>query len=220
MLRKMLENETNWERLLPMVIYAYNTSKHRSTNISPYEAFLGRDPPSLIMEDRNLLSTTSTSAKEIRERLSRTWDAIEHIETNAQLKQKIYFDNKINRTCKFAVGQYVLKKAVTKSKISPKWEDGWRIKKIHGKTVEIVKNVKTQTVSIDNIKPDLRGWEDVSNTNPQDWKFPNGPPTVIEDEILPSRRNPERNRRLPERFRDHYIDLPKYGGRDVEYIIP
>ena len=36
MLRSFVESETNWERYLPLVLFAYPTAKHTSTGVSPF----------------------------------------------------------------------------------------------------------------------------------------------------------------------------------------
>jgi len=41
--------QDNWEIYLPAFLYAYRMSPHKSTGHTPYEAMLGRAPPS---EDR------------------------------------------------------------------------------------------------------------------------------------------------------------------------
>lgn len=38
------EGQTNWQPLVKAVVYAYNTSVHDSTGVTPFEAFLGRKP--------------------------------------------------------------------------------------------------------------------------------------------------------------------------------
>ena len=44
MLRSYVENEADWERHLPLVLYAYRTSVHSSTGIEPYVLMFGRQP--------------------------------------------------------------------------------------------------------------------------------------------------------------------------------
>ena len=37
LLRSFVQSESNWERYLPLVLYAYRTSKHASTCVSPFQ---------------------------------------------------------------------------------------------------------------------------------------------------------------------------------------
>ena len=38
------EDRTNWDDLLPWILYYYRLSKHASTLKSPFEVVIGRDP--------------------------------------------------------------------------------------------------------------------------------------------------------------------------------
>ena len=44
MLRSYVESEPDWERYLPLVLYAYRTAKHASTGVSPFYLMFGRQP--------------------------------------------------------------------------------------------------------------------------------------------------------------------------------
>ena len=44
LLRSYVENEADWERHLPLVLYAYRTSVHSSTGVEPYVLMFGRQP--------------------------------------------------------------------------------------------------------------------------------------------------------------------------------
>ena len=38
------DTEDDWERYLPLVLYAYRTTQHSSTGVSPFQLMLGRPP--------------------------------------------------------------------------------------------------------------------------------------------------------------------------------
>ena len=44
LLRSFVQSESDWERYLPLVLYAYRTSKHASTGVSPFQLMFGRHP--------------------------------------------------------------------------------------------------------------------------------------------------------------------------------
>ena len=48
MLRCYVEKSHEWEKFFPLVLYAYRTTKHASTGITPFELMYGRDPPNMI----------------------------------------------------------------------------------------------------------------------------------------------------------------------------
>jgi len=49
LLRTYIEDEGDWERWLPLVLYAYRTTVQRSTGLTPFEFMFGRDTPSLTL---------------------------------------------------------------------------------------------------------------------------------------------------------------------------
>ena len=48
MLRCYVNKNDDWERYLYLVLFAYRTSKHSSTGVSPFQLMYGRDPPSIV----------------------------------------------------------------------------------------------------------------------------------------------------------------------------
>ena len=44
LLRSYVEKEADWERHLPLVLFAYRTATHSSTGTSPFLLMLGRQP--------------------------------------------------------------------------------------------------------------------------------------------------------------------------------
>ena len=44
LLRSFVQSEPDWERYLPLVLYAYRTARHTSTGVSPFQLMFGRHP--------------------------------------------------------------------------------------------------------------------------------------------------------------------------------
>jgi len=44
----VFDNPRDWSKLLPWTEFWYNTSYHHSTEMTPFKAVYGRDPPSII----------------------------------------------------------------------------------------------------------------------------------------------------------------------------
>ena len=53
------ETEDDWEQFSPMVMYAYHTAKHSSTNVSPFELMFGRLPCTIPLQSLHKFDTTS-----------------------------------------------------------------------------------------------------------------------------------------------------------------
>ncbi|CAC5417425.1 unnamed protein product [Mytilus coruscus] len=59
MLNKTVKEETNlWERFLPKCLFSYNTSKHSSTNFSPFYLMYWRNP--LLPNEQSIGNTVNT----------------------------------------------------------------------------------------------------------------------------------------------------------------
>ena len=50
LLRCYVDSEDDWERYLPLVLYAYRTAQHSSTGVSPFQLMFGRPPQSAFQQ--------------------------------------------------------------------------------------------------------------------------------------------------------------------------
>ena len=62
LLRCYTETEDDWEEFLPLVMYAYHTAKHTSTNLSPFELMFGRSPCTVPFQCSHKFDTASYSS--------------------------------------------------------------------------------------------------------------------------------------------------------------
>jgi hypothetical protein len=79
----VMANQTQWEKYLPLVEFAYNNSFHSSIRMPPYEALYGRPcRTSLswdILEDQvtvgpEMIQEMEEQVIQIRQRLKEAWD--------------------------------------------------------------------------------------------------------------------------------------------------
>jgi transposase InsO family protein len=134
------EHKGDWDLYIAPTLFAYRTSKHSTTRISPFFLVYGREAKlpldSLNLErEHNLLSRIGNLIDDLPENRE---IAKQHIEI-AQYKQKEMYDRHINKEQHFQIGQKVLyfKAAQDQQrtgKLLPKWKGPYFIHEIqpHG----------------------------------------------------------------------------------------
>ena len=79
----VMDNQTQWERYLPLVEFAYNNSYHSSIRMPPYQALYGRSCRTPLswekLEDRvmvgpELVQEMEKQVKQVRQRLKEAQD--------------------------------------------------------------------------------------------------------------------------------------------------
>jgi hypothetical protein len=111
------EDPRKWDQLLPYVVYAYNTSYHRSIRNTPFYLMFGRDPSLGSYGLEGVLNDDSYHTNEVRmENLKRAREiALVHINQEA-VKRKEYYDSKAKPTT-FVEGDIVMLKSIRPPKI-------------------------------------------------------------------------------------------------------
>ena len=106
------EEGDDWDDYLPAVMYAYRSSVHTTTKISPYKAIFGREAPlpiDISLFKQKQYQDPITYAEKVRRKIEIMNKSIKTNTTHSQEKMKIVYDkNKTNKQMK--VGQYVLVK--------------------------------------------------------------------------------------------------------------
>ena len=130
MLRVYVQDQADWERYLPLVLFAYHTAVHSSTRFSPFELMFGRPAltsplPSLMAFDVN------TYHFQLRSTLARLQNFVEMHITKAAHHQKTQYDHHVHEHS-FKVGDSVWLSIPTAGKLKPRWQGGWEIKSIRG----------------------------------------------------------------------------------------
>ena len=92
MLRCYVDETWEWERYLPLVLYAYRTTTHTSTKVTPFQLMYGRD--SCITSDLEVGTSHDPTSYEIflREKLAKLRDFVEGHAAREQCRQKEYYD--------------------------------------------------------------------------------------------------------------------------------
>ena len=121
MLRAYVCHEGDWEKFLPLVMFAYRTSVHTSTGASPFEIMFVRNAqtpplPACYAHD------TSSYPEQLRHKLSKLYDFVEtHMITDAAHHQQRSYNQHVQQRS-FQVGDTVWLDVPTAGKLDAKWE--------------------------------------------------------------------------------------------------
>ena len=120
MLRAYVSDQSDWEKFLPLVMFAYRTSIHTSTGISPFELMFGQSTqkphfPSLDSYD------TSSYLNQLRSKLSKLYDFVETHMVEASRHQQTSYNQHVQDR-HFQVGDMVWLSLPTAGKLDPKWQ--------------------------------------------------------------------------------------------------
>ena len=205
LLRAYVDKQENWEKYLPLVLFAYRTAKHTSTGSSPFILMFGRTPSTPVFSPQTGFESTSYP-DHIQNKLAELRDFVECNLAAAAHHQKTNYD-KHTQARKFAVGDLVWLSIPTAGKLDPRWEGKWEIKSVKSNiTMEITDGRRTKVVHVNRLHHRIQPTsveQDNSETRPpaQEWQ----PPTIDHIFIAPpanvhSQRYPQRNRGPPERY--------------------
>jgi len=106
------ENQKNWDELCSIATFAYNTSKHGTTGMTPYSLLYGRRarlPIDLVWE-RNLDNDTRRRIQGIQDRITTLRQWTKRNQKNTKERQEYHrklFDDKFNTQQAYEVGEEV-----------------------------------------------------------------------------------------------------------------
>jgi len=128
LLRSYVSSQNDWEKYLPYVLYAYRTSCHSTTGVSPYPLLYGRDPPTYQPTKQVVYDSLSYPAQ-IQARLAELQDFVHTNIAQATGNQKSAYDQ---HTCIpfFKKGDSVWLSIPTARKLDPQWEGKWVAKSV------------------------------------------------------------------------------------------
>ena len=114
----------NAKTTLPLALYAYRTSTHTSTSVSPFELMFGRQPKD------HTKGQTGYAVDEyqgtMQAKLAELMDFVETHMVDAARHQKQEYDKYI-RIRTFKAGDLVWLSIPTAGKLDPRWEGGWKV---------------------------------------------------------------------------------------------
>ena len=151
LLRTYVEKREEWEKYLPLALFAYRTAVHSSTGVTPFMLMYGREPSSGIC--------TSPMGHEVNEftavlqsKLAKLQDLVETHNAEAASRQKSHYD-KTSSERHFIAGDIVWLSIPTAGKLDPRWDGRWHINSVKSPlTVEITDGEKTKTVHVNRVR--------------------------------------------------------------------
>ena len=158
LLRAYVQQQSDWECQLPLLLYAYRTARHTSTHLSPFLLLMGREPvlpimPSLAGDDGKGHDPHSYEHT-LTVRLAELRDLVEcHITQEAQ-RQKAFYDS-TTKSRTFNVGDAVWLHVPTAGKLDARWEGGWTVKEVLSPVnvaVEHIMTARTRVVHVNRLQ--------------------------------------------------------------------
>lgn len=202
LLRVYVERQDEWERHLPLVLYAYRTAVHTSTGFSPFLLMYGRQPRIADLSGPSAFEASSYPAH-LRAKVAELRDFVEaNLAVAAEHQKSAYDQRTSSRT--FHVGETVWLSVPTAGKLDPKWEGDWKVQSVKGPlNVEITDGRRIRVVHINRLRHRVVPGRRESSTSQHatlDWHAPQVDHTELPPSSAPPRRYPQRERRPPDRY--------------------
>ena len=145
LLRMYVETQSEWERYLPLVLYAYCTSVHSATGSSPFLLMYGRSHSQAPLTCPPAFDAQSYPAH-LQAKLAELCDWVESNLAAVAHKQKSAYDRH-STLPKFSVGDTVWLSIPTAGKHDSRWEGGWTVKSIKSPVnLEIAKGSRNKVI--------------------------------------------------------------------------
>ena len=128
MLRSYVTKESDWEQYLPLIMHAYRTTVHSSTQVSPFQLMFGHHPQFNSFHNCDVSDATSYG-RQLQEKLAKLQDMVEANLVQAAQYQKQGYDRSTH-TRTFAVNDPVWLLIPRQGKLDSKWQGGWTVKEI------------------------------------------------------------------------------------------
>ena len=207
LLRSYVDEESDWERYLPLVLYAYRTAIHSSTGVSPYVLMFGRQPQTNSFNASSAFDPASYQSQ-LNTKMAKLQDFVESKLASAASNQKCLYDKKCKQRS-FNMNEPVWLSILTAGKLDSKWEGNWKVHAMKGPVnVEITDGNRMKVIHINRIQPRIlsplstKTCIDSAENNRLSWNPPQIEHIIdYELEEQSVRRNPQRNRRPPEYYR-------------------
>ena len=155
LLHAFVEKEDSWEEHLQLLLFAYRTTKHSTTGLSPFEVLFGSNPPSLQIPDltTSVIPEPCEYSQCLKRKLLELREMVEaNIVESAERQQQSYEGCESRATLE--VGQQVLLDNPTKGKLDPRWTGPWTVRALRGpSTVQLRMGTMERAVHINRVRP-------------------------------------------------------------------
>ena len=130
MLRSYVETKEEWEKYLPLVLYAYHTAVHSSIGFTPFELMYGRPSQQAPFDQLHSFDADSYQ-HHLQAKLAEMRGFVEiNLAGSASRQSNNY--NKHSQTRQFKVGDHIWLSIPTAKKLDPKWDGRWTITAVKG----------------------------------------------------------------------------------------
>jgi len=204
LLRTYIDKESDWEKHLPLALYAYRTAVHASTGVSPHVLMFGREPRSLLFDSQCSFDAGSYQ-QYLKAKLAELQDLVESNLVRSAGHQKTHYD-KQSTTPSFVVHDKVWLSVPTAGKLQPRWEGDWKVTAIKSPvTIQIYNGRKSKVVHSNRLRHRFQAAVNSSESSVTENPAPTwNPPMIehfIEETAGSSQRYPARERRPPQFYR-------------------
>ena len=105
-------NNSDWDKMIQPLTYAYNSQVHRTTNQTPFSLVLTRPPPDIILQEENSFPepddmTPEEARLKFMKRTQTLIDSAADRSAKNQAKAKAYHDKRVRRRPQLQVGDHV-----------------------------------------------------------------------------------------------------------------
>ncbi|KFD48296.1 hypothetical protein M513_10788 [Trichuris suis] len=198
------DSPERWDDMLPWATFAYNTSIHETTGITPFLALFGREARLPIDLQYDLPSNDHSPSvtiyvQELRKKLQDVHASVRQHAGMRQQQQKNYYDRRCHGNS-FQQGDRVWLAVPRKGKISPRWDGPFVIKhRITEQIYRLDRRPKRDViVHCDRLKQyDERPHHLTNDDRPTERQTPTGPsvpaqdcPTDLQAPLIPPRPRP------------------------------